>query len=647
MTGRRSPPAIRSAALRGSPVDARRPRAGGGPRDAAGSGRVALGPLLAVMAGDRYPAVRHLAWRSLRRLVAPDADPGTGLAADYDPSAERRGRAEAAGRGCAAALGHRPRRRGRSTRGHGVARPTSISRSANDAAALARSARVRLFLRRRAARAFRNWRAPAEPSRVGHALRFPRRQGCSTLVRFFAYGRDLSAQIWQVRPAQADGAGRDGRDLSGGRAATRASTSSASSRRSSPSSSDRAKAKRFLDEAKVVLRLSHANLVPTFDAGEIDGEFFIAMELVEGKDLREIWNRCVRTRTRIPLDVALHVGARDRARAGLRPQLRRPAPGPPRRRAAQHPAQLLRRGEADRLRSGAQRAQAGAHRARRGVRPRVVPRARAGARRGRRRPHRRLQPGHRAVGAADRPTSTCSSPTWIRRPRCRWCATRSRRRRRRKAPWITPALDTLLMRALAPAREDRFQSAEEMRQALSDVMAEVAPRADAERVAELRARPLRRRRSRKSATSARSLLAEAKLLRAAADAGPAWSTPPARAATPRRRRRASRWRRSIGPRCRSSAPAAPVVPGLAFPREEESLGVDFAGRVIDNRYRVLRKIGEGGMGHRLRRRARRDRQGRRDQDPAPALLDASRSWSNASGARRAPPRASATPTSST
>src|SRR6185295_18045183 len=78
--------------------------------------------------------------------------------------------------------------------------------------------------------------------------------------------------------------------------------------------SDRAKAQRFLDEAKVVLRLTHANLVPTFDAGEIDGEFYIAMDLIEGKDLREIWNRCVRTRTRIPLDVALHIG-REIARA--------------------------------------------------------------------------------------------------------------------------------------------------------------------------------------------------------------------------------------------------------------------------------------------------------------------------------------------
>src|SRR4030095_2567346 len=38
------------------------------------------------------------------------------------------------------------------------------------------------------------------------------------------------------------------------------------------------------------------------------------MELVEGKDRREVWTRCVRTRQRIPLDVALHV-VREVARA--------------------------------------------------------------------------------------------------------------------------------------------------------------------------------------------------------------------------------------------------------------------------------------------------------------------------------------------
>ena len=106
------------------------------------------------------------------------------------------------------------------------------------------------------------------------------------------------------------------------------------------------------------------NLVPTFDAGEIDGEFFIAMELVEGKDLREIWNRCVRTRTRIPLDVALHVG-REIARAlsyvhgyGDLHLVHRDVAPP------NILLSLLRRGEADRLRPGAQRAEEGADRAR-------------------------------------------------------------------------------------------------------------------------------------------------------------------------------------------------------------------------------------------------------------------------------------------
>jgi len=49
------------------------------------------------------------------------------------------------------------------------------------------------------------------------------------------------------------------------------------------------------------------------DACSDCGEFYIAMEMVEGKDLREVWNRCVRVRQRIPIEVALHV-AREVAR---------------------------------------------------------------------------------------------------------------------------------------------------------------------------------------------------------------------------------------------------------------------------------------------------------------------------------------------
>ena len=50
--------------------------------------------------------------------------------------------------------------------------------------------------------------------------------------------------------------------------------------------------RRFFDEARVVVRLNHANLVQVVDVGSAGGELYLAMELVEGKDLRAVWNRC-------------------------------------------------------------------------------------------------------------------------------------------------------------------------------------------------------------------------------------------------------------------------------------------------------------------------------------------------------------------
>lgn len=65
--------------------------------------------------------------------------------------------------------------------------------------------------------------------------------------------------------------------------------------------------RRFLDEAKVVVRLNHANLVQVFDAGRVGPDHYLAMELVEGKDLRALWNRCAQLHRRIPVDVAIFV----------------------------------------------------------------------------------------------------------------------------------------------------------------------------------------------------------------------------------------------------------------------------------------------------------------------------------------------------
>jgi hypothetical protein len=42
----------------------------------------------------------------------------------------------------------------------------------------------------------------------------------------------------------------------------------------------------------VVVRLSLGKLVRVFDAGQVAGEIFIALDFVDGLDLRAVWNRC-------------------------------------------------------------------------------------------------------------------------------------------------------------------------------------------------------------------------------------------------------------------------------------------------------------------------------------------------------------------
>ncbi|HTM20312.1 MAG TPA: protein kinase, partial [Kofleriaceae bacterium] len=64
---------------------------------------------------------------------------------------------------------------------------------------------------------------------------------------------------------------------------------------------------RFRDEAKVVVKLSHGNLIPVFDAGQVSGELFLAMDFVEGKDLRAMWNRCAKKQVAFPVDVAVYI----------------------------------------------------------------------------------------------------------------------------------------------------------------------------------------------------------------------------------------------------------------------------------------------------------------------------------------------------
>jgi serine/threonine protein kinase len=74
-----------------------------------------------------------------------------------------------------------------------------------------------------------------------------------------------------------------------------------------PHLADKEYLQRFRDEAKVVVRLSHGNLVPVFDSGQVAGEIYLAMDYVEGKDLRATWNRCAKKGIAFPVDVAAHI----------------------------------------------------------------------------------------------------------------------------------------------------------------------------------------------------------------------------------------------------------------------------------------------------------------------------------------------------
>src|SRR5262245_8092333 len=65
--------------------------------------------------------------------------------------------------------------------------------------------------------------------------------------------------------------------------------------------------KRFIDEAHVAIKLNHANIAPVFEVGRVDGEYFLAIEYVEGRDLRRVLARLREQRHRIPPDLCLWI----------------------------------------------------------------------------------------------------------------------------------------------------------------------------------------------------------------------------------------------------------------------------------------------------------------------------------------------------
>lgn len=63
----------------------------------------------------------------------------------------------------------------------------------------------------------------------------------------------------------------------------------------------------FVDEAKIAAELTHPNIVQIYDLGKKDDSYFIAMEYVEGKDLRNILRKMDETNQVFPEEVAVHL----------------------------------------------------------------------------------------------------------------------------------------------------------------------------------------------------------------------------------------------------------------------------------------------------------------------------------------------------
>jgi len=63
----------------------------------------------------------------------------------------------------------------------------------------------------------------------------------------------------------------------------------------------------FVREARLASYLRHTNVAQTYELGKVGEIYFIAMELIEGRNLREILRHCAQDRSILPVPIALNV----------------------------------------------------------------------------------------------------------------------------------------------------------------------------------------------------------------------------------------------------------------------------------------------------------------------------------------------------
>ena len=63
----------------------------------------------------------------------------------------------------------------------------------------------------------------------------------------------------------------------------------------------------FIDEAKISVSLQHANIVQIYDFGKIRDNYFISMEWVDGKDVKQILRKLAKRRKLLPEEFAVYI----------------------------------------------------------------------------------------------------------------------------------------------------------------------------------------------------------------------------------------------------------------------------------------------------------------------------------------------------
>ncbi|HNX51645.1 MAG TPA: protein kinase, partial [Thermoanaerobaculaceae bacterium] len=66
----------------------------------------------------------------------------------------------------------------------------------------------------------------------------------------------------------------------------------------------------FIDEAKLAAQLQHPNIIHIYDLGKLEKSYYIAMEYIDGKDLRSILRMLEEKERRLPLGLAMFVASR-------------------------------------------------------------------------------------------------------------------------------------------------------------------------------------------------------------------------------------------------------------------------------------------------------------------------------------------------